>query len=51
MNVISHDERYDEDLEQAQYILKWIERKEDKKRTRRTHMDEFREVFRANTKN
>ncbi len=46
MNMTSHEERNDEELEQAQYILKWLQRKEDKKKTRRMHM-----MFWANTKN
>ncbi len=49
--MISNDEHYDDDLEQAQYILDWIERKEDKKRTRRMHKDEFKEESKENTKN
>ncbi len=50
MTVISNDERYEDDLEQAQFILEWVERKETKRKTRKMYMDEFREVFKAKSK-
>ncbi len=49
--MLSQDERYEEDIEQTQYMLKWAERKEDKKRTRKKYLDEFKEVFKESTKN
>jgi uncharacterized protein YnzC (UPF0291/DUF896 family) len=55
INVLSEDERYQEDIEQVQFLMKWAEKKENKKVSRKKYMDEFkdefRDVFRSSTKN
>ncbi len=53
--MLSEDERYEEDIEQVQFLMNWAERKENKKITRKKYMDEFKnefkDVFRSSTKN
>ena len=49
--MLSDDERYEEDIEQVQYLMDWSERKEYKKNERKKKRDDIMEVFRSSTKN
>ena len=49
--MISDDERYEEDIEQVQYLMDWNERKDYRKSERKKKRDDIKATFRSSTKN
>ncbi|MFT4144334.1 MAG: hypothetical protein QM644_07730 [Mobilitalea sp.] len=48
--MLSADERYEEDIEQVQFLMKWTERKDYKKNKRKKKLDDLISTFRSSTK-
>ncbi len=48
--ILSDDERYQEDIDQVQYLVDYSERKKNKKSERRKKRADLMQIFKSNTK-
>ncbi len=48
--MLSEDERFEEDIEQAKYLQEYMEKKEMRRRERKIKRDNFKAAFRSSVK-